>query len=234
MSMKEVVNLIEKHVNERKIDRHQGLNVLLDFLVEMFDRNHFEKNNFIDNCKIQAKKEPCLYKVAMIWMDRVATAMESGGWIDFFGEIYEEMYQSNRKASTLGQFFTPPSVCDIMSELSVPVYGRINDSACGSGRTLLASASASRFSRSNVYFGEDIDIVSVKMCALNLMIHGCRGFVLQHDSIVEKEIFDFGFRINDICYPIQTPFYSLTKIKMTKKDLKKNTDKQMTQLNLFY
>lgn len=232
--MKEVVNLIEKHVNERKIDRHQGLNVLLDFLVEMFDRNHFEKNNFIDNCKIQDKKEPCLYKVAMIWMDKVATAMESGGWIDFFGEIYEEMYQSNRKASTLGQFFTPQSVCDIMSELSVPVYGRINDSACGSGRTLLASASASRFSRSNVYFGEDIDSVSVKMCALNLMIHGCRGFVLQHDSIVEKEMFDFGFRINDIRYPIQTPFYSLTKIKMTKKDLKKNTDKQMTQLNLFY
>ena len=232
--MKEVVNLIEKHVNERKIDRHQGLNVLLDFLVELFDRNHFEKNNFIDNCKIQAKKEPCLYKVAMIWMDKVDTAMESGGWIDFFGEIYEEMYQSNRKASTLGQFFTPPSVCDIMSEISVPVYGRINDSACGSGRTLLASASASRFSRSNVYFGEDIDSVSVKMCALNLMIHGCRGFVLQHDSIIEKEMFDFGFRINDIRYPIQTPFYSLTKIKMTKKDLKRNTDKQMTQLNLFY
>ena len=232
--MKEVVNLIEKHVNERKIDRHQGLNVLLEFLVELFDRNHFEKNNFIDNCKIQAKKEPCLYKVAMIWMDKVDTAMESGGWIDFFGEIYEEMYQSNRKASTLGQFFTPPSVCDMMSELSVPVYGRINDSACGSGRTLLASASASRFSRSNVYFGEDIDSVSVKMCALNLMIHGCRGFVLQHDSIIEKEMFDFGFRINDIRYPIQTPFYSLTKIKMTKKDLKRNTDKQMTQLNLFY
>ena len=232
--MKEVVNLIEKHVNERKIDRHQGLNVLLDFLVELFDRNHFEKNNFIDNCKIQAKKEPCLYKVAMIWMDKVDTAMESGGWIDFFGEIYEEMYQSNRKASTLGQFFTPPSVCDIMSEISVPVYGRINDSACGSGRTLLASASASRFSRSNVYFGEDIDSVSVKMCALNLMIHGCRGFVLQHDSIIEKEMFDFGFRINDIRYPIQTPFYSLTKIKMTKKDLKRNTDKQMTLLNLFY
>lgn len=232
--MKEVVNLIEKHVNERKIDRHQGLNVLLDFLVEMFDRIHFEENNFIDNCKIQAKKEPCLYKVAMIWMDKVATAMERGGWIDFFGEIYEEMYQSNRKASTLGQFFTPPSVCDMISELSVPVYGRINDSACGSGRTLLASASASRFSRSNVYFGEDIDSVSVKMCALNLMIHGCRGFVLQHDSIVEQEMFDFGFRINDIRYPIQTPFYSLTKIKMTKKDFKKNTDKQMTQLNLFY
>lgn len=235
MSMKEVVNLIEKHVNERKIDRHQGLNVLLDFMVELFDSSHFEKRNgFLDNCKIQDKKEPCLYKVTMIWMDKVATAMESGGWIDFFGELYEEMYQSNRKASTLGQFFTPPSVCDMMSELSVHVYGRINDSACGSGRTLLASASASRFSRSNVYFGEDIDSVSVKMCALNLMIHGCRGIVLQHDSIVEKEMFDFGFRINDIRYPIQTPFYSLTKIKMTKKDFKKNTDKQMTQLNLFY
>lgn len=233
--MKEVVKLIEKHVNERKIDRHQGLNVLLDFMVDLFDSSHFEKRNgFYDHCKIQAQKEPYLYQVTLIWLGKVSQAIEEGSWIDFFGEIYEEMYQSNRKASTLGQFFTPPSVCDMMSELSDPVYGRINDSACGSGRTLLASASASGFSRSNVYFGEDIDSVSVKMCALNLMIHGCRGFVLQHDSIVEMEMFDFGFRINDIRYPIQTPFYSLTKIKMTKKDLKRNTDKQMTQLNLFY
>lgn len=211
--MKEVVKLIEMHVNERKIDRHQGLNVLLDFLVDLFDCSHYEKKGFLDNCKIQAQKEPCLYKVAMIWMEKVSQAMENGTWIDFFGGIYEEMYQSNRKASTLGQFFTPPHVCDVMSELSIPVRGRINDSACGSGRTLLAAAAASGFDRNNYYVGEDVDVASVKMCALNLMIHGCRGAVLQHDSIIDTDTYDFGFRVNDIRYPLPSPFYSLTRIK---------------------
>ena len=214
--MKEVVKLIETHVNERKIDRHQGLNVLLDFLVDLFDCSHYEKNGFLDNCKIQAQKEPYLYKVAMIWMGKVSQAMENGTWIDFFGGIYEEMYQSNRKASTLGQFFTPPPVCDMMGALSIPVHGRINDSACGSGRTLLAAAAESGFDRNNIYVGEDVDIASVKMCALNLMIHGCRGEVLQHDSILETETYDFGFRINDIRYPFPSPFYSLTRISNRK------------------
>lgn len=213
--MKKVVKLIEKHVNERKIDRHQGLNVLLDFMVDLFDSSHFEKRNgFLDNCKIQAQKDPYLYQVTLIWLEKVSKAIEKGSWIDFFGGIYEEMYQSNRKASTLGQFFTPPPVCGIMGSLSVPVCGRINDSACGSGRTLLAAAAASGFSRNNVYVGEDIDIASVKMCALNLMVHGCRGIVIQHDSIQEPVTFDSGFRINDIRYPLPSIYYSLTKIRI--------------------
>ena len=32
---------MEKHVYERKIDRMQGLNVLLDFLADMFDYRHY-------------------------------------------------------------------------------------------------------------------------------------------------------------------------------------------------
>lgn len=35
--MKEVVKLIEKVVTEKKIDRHQGLNAVLDFLIDIFD-----------------------------------------------------------------------------------------------------------------------------------------------------------------------------------------------------
>ena len=38
--MKEGVNLIEKVVTEKKIDRHQGLNAVLDFLIDIFDIKH--------------------------------------------------------------------------------------------------------------------------------------------------------------------------------------------------
>jgi type I restriction-modification system DNA methylase subunit len=86
---------------------------------------------------------------------------------------------------------------------------------------LLAAASASGFCRSNFYVGEDIDLTSVKMCALNLMIHGCRGRVVQHDTLNNPILYDYGFRINDIRFPIPSPFYSLTRVSLTKADIEK-------------
>ena len=177
--MKEVVKLIEKVVSEKRIDRHQGLNALLDF----------------------------------------------------FGGIYEEMYQSRSKSSTLGQFFTPPAVCDLLAYCSEPIEGKISDCACGSGRTLLAAGAESGFSRDNYYVGEDLDLVSVKMCALNLMIHGCRGRVVQHDTLMNPICYDYGFRINDIRFPMPTPFYSLTRIRFTKDDLEKRKEAKSTHNN---
>lgn len=151
--------------------------------------------------------------------------MEKGSWLDFFGGIYEEMYQSKGKASTLGQFYTPPDLCDMLAHCTAPNEGRVSDCACGSGRTLLAAGCANGFSRSNFYVGEDIDLTSVKMCALNLMIHGCRGRVVQHDTLKNPILYNYGFRINDIRFPIPSPFYSLTKVSLTKEDIEKQNER---------
>ena len=224
--MKEVVKLIEKVVSEKRIDRHQGLNAVLDFLIDIFDVSHYLKpDGWIGAVKRAEKEQPHLYKIMLIWMDKVATAMEGGSWLDFFGGIYEEMYQSKGKASTLGQFYTPPALCDMLACCATPNEGRVSDCACGSGRNLLASASASGFCRSNFYVGEDIDLTSVKMCALNLMIHGCRGRVVQHDTLNNPVLYDYGFRINDIRFPIPSPFYSLTRVSLTKEDIEKQNER---------
>jgi type I restriction enzyme M protein len=224
--MKEVVTLIEKVVTEKKIDRHQGLNAVLDFLIDIFDIKHWkEPEGWFKAVTKAEQEEPHLYRIMMIWMDKVATAMENGSWLDFFGGVYEEMYQSKGKASTLGQFFTPPNLCDLLAKVSQPTEGKISDCACGSGRTLLAGASAAGFPRSNFYIGEDLDVVSVKMCALNLMIHGCQGRVVQHDTLKNPILYDYGFRINDIRYPMPTPFYSLTRISLTKEDIARKNER---------
>ena len=224
--MKEVIKLIDKVVKEKRLDAHQGLNAVLDFLIDIFDSRHYQsKEGWFHVIQEAEKNEPHLFKIMLIWMDKVATAMEKGLWIDFFGGVYEEMYQSRGKSSTLGQFFTPGTICDLMAYCAEPVNGKINDSACGSGRTLLAACAQSKFNRSNFYVGEDIDLVSVKMCALNLMMHGCRGRVVQHDTLRNPVLFDYGFRINDVRYPIPSPFYSLTRISLTKEDLERQNEK---------
>ena len=233
--MKEVMLVIERHVRDRRLDAHQGLNALLDFLIDLFDVRHYRtKNGWFDAVAKAEKEEPYLYKVMMIWMDKVASAMEKGSWLDFFGEMYEEMYQSKGKASTLGQFFTPPELCTMIAKCAQPVQGTINDGACGSGRTLLAAGCVGGFNRDCRYVGEDIDLVSVKMCALNLMIHGCKGRVVQHDTLVNPICFDYGFRINDVRYPFPTPFYSLTRISLTKEDMERENKNDETEQNAVY
>lgn len=218
--MKEVIKLIETHVRERRLDAHQGLNAVLDFLVDIFDVRHYlTENGWFEAVSKAEKEEPYLYKVMLIWMDKVATSMENGSWLDFFGGVYEEMYQSRGKASTLGQFYTPPELSDLLARtVNIRNEGKkeyATDCACGSGRLLLAHFAENK-NYNCQYYANDIDIASVKMCALNFMIHGMRGCVTNANTLYNPYLYDYGFEINEIRYPFITPFYSLRRIKNTK------------------
>lgn len=212
--MKEAIKLLEMHVNERQIDRHRGLEVLCDFLIDFFDVRHYcSAEGWTAHASRMHDEEPYLFRIALIWVEKVAEAMERGEWLDFFGGVYEEMYQTRGKASTLGQFYTPTHLCDLLTRCAgADSDARINDSACGSGRTLLAHFADVKFSRKGYYVGEDIDTISVKMCALNMMIHGMQGRVVRHDTLKSPVHFDYGYEVNEIRYPVPTPYYSLRRI----------------------
>ena len=220
--MKRAQELIAQHCRNNNIDISRGLNELLDYLIEFFDIEAF--NNGEDGVErhynqMLEKSRP-LFMVCVDWLARVSEEMDKGGWIDYFGELYESMYQSKGKASNLGQFFTPPSLCNVMSKVvctdDETECKRISDSACGSGRTLLAHfANAQR--KDGYYVGEDIDISSVKMCALNMMVHGMHGRVVLHDTLCNPDTYDIGYEVKEVRYPFPTPFYSLRKISKHKK-----------------
>ena len=54
--MKEVVKLIEKVVSEKRIDRHQGLNAVLDFLIDVFDARHYTTEGVCKMCRSELGK----------------------------------------------------------------------------------------------------------------------------------------------------------------------------------
>lgn len=218
--MKEVINLLERHVNERNIDRHRGLEVLCDFLLDLFDYRHYlTENGWVTHLIKQKETEPYLFQIAVIWADKIAEAMENGEWKDFFGELYEKMYQTRGKASILGQFYTPTHLCDLLTKcVSTGDERRINDPACGSGRTLLAHFAHTEFDPKGYYIGEDIDTISVKMCALNMMIHGMRGRAVRHDTLKSPVHFDYGYEVNEIRYPFHTTLFCVRKISHLKSE----------------
>lgn len=125
---------------------------------------------------------------------------EDGMWYDLLGSFYECL-RSNGKASALGQFFTPKTVCDFMAQVTIDetlkgAWKRINDCACGSGRTLLA---ANNIAPGNFLYGEDLDPMCAKMCAINMVLHACVGQVCCMNTLIPDRWY-FGYDINPELY----------------------------------
>lgn len=121
---------------------------------------------------------------------------------DLLGELYMMLQISNKNA---GQFFTPNSVCEAMSNLTInrkelgkavhkKGYVNICDPTCGAGATLISASEICKgmFHKYNyqnhIYFvGQDIDITCVHMCYIQLSLHGLAGYVVHDNSLMKPE-----------------------------------------------
>lgn len=102
-------------------------------------------------------------------------------------DILGDVFTGGVSRGEAGQFFTPDAVCKLMAELTETGGGgfgcRVNDPACGSGRTLLAAA---RRNPLGYFVGQDIDRRCVMMTAANLALREFRGEVI-HGSTLALE-----------------------------------------------
>lgn len=120
---------------------------------------------------------------------------------DFFGNYYQVL-ASMSKQQRLGQFFTPESVTDMMAKMLMgvqpqPEKGKwiiAGDPACGSGRAIVAMHV--HLKRNAYYVAEDIDQICCKMTCLNMVIHGCVGEVVWHNSL-DPDSFYGGWQVNN-------------------------------------
>lgn len=219
------VDVLTKQVKEDGRPYEMALNDFCDYLLDLFSVEAF-KNDFKGLLKWQQERfqaKPHFGFLALAWMDDVTKAMERGKWLDVFGMLYEEMYLIAGKASRTGQFFTPPAVSDLMSELvgtkkkeasSVKKDGlKVNDCAAGSGRLLLShfievSKQNHSAGRPYSYIAQDSDPLACKMCALNMMIHGMNGRVICQDTLTLSTP-TVEYIVNEVRYPFITPYYSV-------------------------
>lgn len=95
-----------------------------------------------------------------------------------------------------GQFFTPPDICDLMvlcTDSGETATGkRICDPTCGSGRLLLAYHVRHL---GNYLVAEDVNRTCCLMTVCNMLVHGCIGEVIHHDSLFPENFMD-GWMVN--------------------------------------
>lgn len=212
---KNAAKLLRNEIGKGR-DAHRVWEEFLDFCLDCFDARHFVDGTWEEAVRDNFNAYPNYAKTMMAVLDGITLSIEMGELIDPLGTLYEELFQSKGKASQLGQFFTPTHLCSLMAEIVTDDGDdgeRVYDCACGSGRTLIAhrvnDVKRGKY-YSAWYVGEDIDLVSVKMCALNLMWYGCRGEVYHADTL-RMEYFGTMYKINEVRYPFLCEAYSVRK-----------------------
>jgi type I restriction enzyme M protein len=111
---------------------------------------------------------------------------------DAFGKIYEYFLGEFAKAEGQkgGEFFTPTSLVKLIVEIIEPYHGRIYDPACGSGGMFVQSTAFIAEHQKNPgseisVFGEERVAETVRLCRMNLAVHGLSGDVKQGNSYYE-------------------------------------------------
>jgi type I restriction enzyme M protein len=138
---------------------------------------------------------------------------------DAFGKVYEYFLGKFAVAEGAkgGEYFTPTSIVRLIVEIIEPFNGKILDPACGSGGMFVQSARFvdehrnGKTGRLSIYGQERVD-ETVRLCKMNLAVHGLEGQVSQSNAYYEDPFKAVG-RFD---YVMANPPFNVNKIDKPK------------------
>lgn len=111
---------------------------------------------------------------------------------DAFGRIYEyflmKFSMSGAGAQEGGEFFTPPSLVELIVNFIEPDHGIIHDPACGSGGMFVQSGyfikdhTKKAINEAIKVYGTELKTNNAKLAKMNLAIHGIEGKIIEDNS----------------------------------------------------
>lgn len=207
--IKQIDKLLSGYASKRGADFAQLFDQWLDWIIVWFDKEYILSKdcNLVTVTEEMKADNETFFECFILVSQATSHNIEQKGWYDPFGSIYEEKAKSRYKASSMGQFFTPDGLCDSIAKINTQNHTFIYDPACGSGRLPLAMWGNSDKDKFHYFVLGDIDPMSCKMSALNMMLHGMFGIVERRDAM-SMDFFG-GYVINEMCYPLPAAIPSI-------------------------
>jgi type I restriction enzyme M protein len=113
---------------------------------------------------------------------------------DVFGRIYEYflMKFAMQGAQDNGEFFTPPSLVQMIVNVIEPDRGVVADLACGSGGMFVQSshfieAHGHDTMRLLTFYGQEKTATTIKLAKMNLAVHGLEGHIAEANTFYQDE-----------------------------------------------
>jgi type I restriction enzyme M protein len=111
---------------------------------------------------------------------------------DVFGRIYEYFLTgfADLKAHDGGEFFTPISLVQMITNVIEPDHGKVLDPACGSGGMFVQSAHFVERMKKNpnkalTFYGMEKNPTTIRLAKMNLAVHGLEGNIQKAISYYE-------------------------------------------------
>lgn len=167
---------------------HHGYSVFEDWIGLMFFAFQRDDPKYLEIMGKYRNTEPMGKRPADYFAGATASVMRymRATNEESLSTLYEE-YAANHYA---GQFFTPPSVAQMMAKIvqkKPPKTGRflINDPACGAGICLVSAAKEQTFEENSraIFVGQDVDLNCARMTALNLMFFNLDGVIIWGNTL---------------------------------------------------
>lgn len=208
--MKKLTDMITDFAYKTGKDTKAVLDDLLTYIIGYFNPEPKPDPQW----KYTKEQNECFYNMMSEYADLMARELKRQEWFDAWGDLFMAL---TPKGGARGQFFTPANLCNMMAQSTVDTsvaptrscgaFGKrvvVNDPAAGSSRNLLAAHA--RFIHDNAnkpyLVAEDIDLMCCKMSAVNMMMHGCYGEVICHDTLCDPKGVRVGYIINEGLYPL--------------------------------
>lgn len=138
---------------------------------------------------------------------------------DAFGKIYEYFLGKFAAAEGAkgGEYFTPTSIVRLIVEIIEPFSGKILDPACGSGGMFVQSARFVEEHRNGktgrlAIYGQERVEETVRLCKMNLAVHGLEGQISQSNAYYEDPFKCVG----QFDYVMANPPFNVNKIDKAK------------------
>lgn len=200
---KEINKLLSSYAYSSGDDFANVFDKWLDWIIGWFDTQGIRSRqcDFVNMMAEMQSDNETFYECFSLVAQDTASNIEQRGWHDAFGSLYEEKVKSGYKASSMGQFFTPEGLCDALAQITLgEKHGSfVYDPACGSGRLPLAIWGHIDKDKFTYFVMGDLDPLSCKMSALNMMLHGMFGIVERRNALTLE--FFGGYVVNEMCYP---------------------------------
>jgi len=111
---------------------------------------------------------------------------------DAFGRIYEyflmKFSMSGAGAQEGGEFFTPPSLVELIVNFIEPDHGIVHDPACGSGGMFVQTGhfvedhTDKSVNEAITVYGTELKTNNTRLAKMNLAIHGIEGKIIEDNS----------------------------------------------------
>lgn len=145
---------------------------------------------------------------------------------DVFGRIYEfflmKFSMSGAGAQEGGEFFTPPSLVQLIVNFIEPKSGIVHDPACGSGGMFvqtgqfIQSTTNKMVNEAITVYGTELKANNVRLAKMNLAIHGIEGAIIEDNSFYSNP-----HHLTERCdYVMANPPFNVKKIDKNREFVK--------------